>query len=56
MSKTDDHAGSGLDKPEPKSLIDKVGDGLKKMVPSKSARPAPAEEPEVAPTIMPPAD
>ena len=56
MPKTDDHSGSGLDKPERKTLIEKVGDGLKKIVPSPSPRPAPAEKPEVAPTVMPPAD
>lgn len=52
-NKPDDHAGSGVDKPDPKTLREKIGDGLKKIMPDK---PAPGEEPEVAPTIMPPAD
>ena len=50
----EDHVGSGLDKPDPKTLMEKVTDGLKKVVPSK---PAPDQKPETGPaTIMPPAD
>ncbi len=49
---SDEHAGSGIDKAHPKTLAEKIGDGLKKLVPEKPAQ----EEPEVAPTIMPPAD
>jgi hypothetical protein len=56
MTRPDDNAGSGLDKPEPRTLVEKMGDRLKKIVPSPSPRPAPAEKPDVAPTIMPPAD
>lgn len=41
--KPDDHAGSGLDKPDPKSLLEKVGDGLKAVLPKKAAD-KPAEE------------
>jgi hypothetical protein len=50
----EDHAGSGLDNPDPKILIEKVTDGLKKIVPSK---PAPDQKPESVPaTVIPPAD
>lgn len=38
--KPDDHAGSGLDKPDPKSLLEKVGDGLKAVLPKKADKPA----------------
>jgi hypothetical protein len=33
---TDQHAGSGIDKPDPKTLLEKVGDGLKSILPSKA--------------------
>ena len=28
----EEHAGSGIDKPDPKSLLEKVGDGLKSVL------------------------
>lgn len=34
LAKTpDDHAGSGLDKPDPKTLLEKAKDGLKAVLP-----------------------
>ena len=40
-SKPDDHAGSGIDKPDPKSLMEKLGDGVKAVLPKKpDAKPA----------------
>lgn len=36
MTKTpDEHAGSGLDKPDPKTILEKVGDGIKAVLPKK---------------------
>ena len=51
--KPQDHAGSGIDKPDPKTLVEKIGDRLGKIVPEK---PPQQDPPEVAPTIVPPAD
>lgn len=31
-----EHAGSGIDKPDPKTLLERVGDGLKSVLPKKS--------------------
>lgn len=46
MAKTpDDHAGSGLDKPDPKTLLEKAKDGLKAVLPKAeeaAAKAAPA--------------
>jgi len=46
MAKTpDEHAGSGLDKPDPKSLLEKARDGLKAVLPKAddaAAKAAPA--------------
>jgi hypothetical protein len=55
MSKQpENHAGSGLDRPAPKTLVEKVTEGLKKIVPDN---PTPAQKPETGPaTIIPPAD
>lgn len=41
---TEPHPGSGIDKPDPKTMLEKVGDSLKSVVPKK---PAPEN---VAPT------
>ena len=41
MAKThEDHAGSGLDKPDPKTLLEKLGDGVKSVLPQgKTVQP-----------------
>jgi hypothetical protein len=44
-SKPDDHAGSGLDKPDPKTLLEKAKDGIKAVLPKTidaAAKAAPA--------------
>lgn len=51
MTNHDDHAGSGIDKPDPKTLMEKLGDGVKAVLPKK-----PAPEAQTAATIVPPAD
>ena len=41
----DDHAGSGLDKPDPKTLLEKAKDGIKAVLPKAAdaaAKTAPA--------------
>jgi hypothetical protein len=38
--KSDDHAGSGLDKSDPKSILEKVGDSLKAVLPKNADKPA----------------
>jgi hypothetical protein len=53
VKKPEEHAGSGLDKPSAKTLTEKIGDGFRKIVPERSSQ---KKEPEVAPTIIPPAD
>jgi hypothetical protein len=58
-TKSEDHAGSGVDQPDPKTLKEKIGDTRKVILPKsdvRNPRPNPAELSEVAPTIVPPAD
>ena len=40
FKKTDEHAGSGIDKPEPKSIVEKV---VEKVKAATTPAPAPAE-------------
>lgn len=49
FTKKEEHAGSGLDKPEPKSLLDRIADKLKANPPSPSAiNKATASKPPVS--------
>lgn len=57
--KSDEHAGSGLDKPDPKTLVQKVKDGVRSILPDKAStpgKPSPTQPPEVAPIIVSSAD
>ncbi len=60
MTKHDEHhAGSGLDKPDPKTLLEKLGDGVKAVLPKKPepAPPIPQSAGQMGSgTIVPPAD
>ncbi len=48
FKKPDDHAGSGIDKPDPKSIKEKVSDVVKAIVPAPPpAEPVPAKGPEI---------
>lgn len=40
FKKKDDHAGSGIDKPEPKSIVEKLADTLRSVTTPKPAPPA----------------
>lgn len=41
--KKDDHAGSGIDKPDPKGMVEKVVDKVKAVTrPAENPKPAPA--------------
>ena len=44
-TKPDDHAGSGIDKPDPKSLLEKLGDGVKAVMPRKPEPEQPNPKP-----------
>jgi hypothetical protein len=51
MTKPDDHAGSGVDKPDPKTLLERLGDSVKSVLPKK---PEPGQT--GTGTVVPPAD
>jgi hypothetical protein len=54
MSNPNDHAGSGIDQAHPKSLLEKLGDGAKSVLPKK---PEPQPPGQTGPgIIVPPAD
>ncbi len=49
MPTNPNHAGSGIDKPDPKGILEKLGDGIKAVLPKKAeddTPPAPAESPK----------
>ena len=55
MAKETDHAGSGLDKPPPKTIAEKIGDAVKSIMP----KPEPSQPTDTGSgTIqtLPPAD
>lgn len=53
--KQDDHAGSGIDKPDPKGLVEKVVDKVKAVTrPAVNPKPAPAATPSAADGVFPP--
>jgi len=56
MTKSDDHAGSGIDKPDAKSLLEKFSDGVKSILEKKPAPQSQKGPDAVANTIVPPAD
>jgi hypothetical protein len=54
MTKPDDHAGSGIDKPDAKGLLEKFSEGVKSILEKK---PAPTPPGQTGPAIIiPPAD
>ena len=53
--KKDDHAGSGIDKPDPKGIVEKVVDKVKAVTrPATNPKPAPAAAPTAADSVFPP--
>lgn len=38
----DEHVGSGVDKPDPKGILEKLGDAAKAVLPTRDTEPAPA--------------
>ena len=53
----DEHAGSGLDKPDPKSILEKLGDTVKSVLPKASASAPSTARPAGASTVpTPPTD
>jgi len=54
MTKSKDHAGSGIDQPDPKSLLERIGDGVKSALPKKP-KPEPLGQARRG-MIVPPAD
>jgi hypothetical protein len=54
MSKDSDHPGSGLDKPEPKTVLEKLSDGVRSVLPKKPDQ-RPAGQTGVG-VVVPPAD
>jgi len=54
MSKSNDHAGSGIDQPDPKGALEKFSDNVKSIL-SKKPEPEPAGQ-TGAGAIVPPPD